>query len=110
MQNLLTRAIKTRRGQRIRLETLSAPDVVCYLPAEEFVPGKTWDELIAEWREAFGDREATNIKAFLTQRYDVVFNTERIARIVTGAKPNAELQALGARIRVLGSPASFAAD
>ncbi|HEX3827197.1 MAG TPA: AAA family ATPase [Sporichthyaceae bacterium] len=110
MQNLLTRAIKARRGHRIRLETLSAPDVVCYLPAEEFVPGKTWDELIAEWRESFGDREATNIKAFLTQRYDVVFNTERIARMVTGAKPNAELQALGARIRVLGSPSSFAAD
>src|SRR5581483_6080875 len=76
MQNLLTRAIKARRGQRIRLETLSAPDVICYLPAEEFVPGKTWDELIAEWRDSFGDREATNIKAFLTQRYEVAFNTD----------------------------------
>jgi energy-coupling factor transporter ATP-binding protein EcfA2 len=110
MQNLLTRAIKARRGHRIRLETLSAPDVICYLPAEEFVPGKTWDDLIAEWRESFGDREATNIKAFLTQRYEVAFNTERIARIVTRAKPNAEMQALGARIRELGKPSSFTAD
>jgi energy-coupling factor transporter ATP-binding protein EcfA2 len=108
LQNLLTRAIKAGRGHRIHLETLSAPDVVCYLPAEEFVPGKTWDELLAEWRASFGDREATNVKAFLTQRYDVGFSTDRIARIVTRAKPNAELQALGARIRELGgAPATF---
>jgi hypothetical protein len=40
----------------------------------------------------------------------VAFNTERIAHIVTRAKPNAELQALGARIRALGTPPSFAAD
>gem|GEM_PF-2924305 len=110
LQNLLTRAIRARRGHRIRLETLSAPDVICYLPAEEFVPGKSWEELIAEWRESFGDREATNIKGFLTQRYDVAFNTERIATIVSRAKPDAELRALGARIRELGAPASFTVD
>ena len=103
MQNLLTRAIRARRAHRIRLETLSAPDVICYLPAEEFVPGKTWEELLAEWRLSFGDREATNIKAFLTSRYDVAFSTERIARAVLKAKPDAELRALGARIRELAA-------
>ncbi|MGQ0843366.1 MAG: AAA family ATPase [Sporichthyaceae bacterium] len=103
MQNLLTRAIRARRAHRIRLETLSAPDVVCYLPAEEFVPGKSWDELLGEWRESFGDREATNVKAFLTQRYGVNFNTDMIARIAVNAKPDAELRALGGRIRELAA-------
>ncbi len=103
MQNLLTRAIRARRAHRIRLETLSAPDVICYLPAEDFVPGKTWDVLLAEWRLSFGDREATNIKAFLTSRYDVAFNTERIAKIAATAKPDAEMRALGGRIRDLAA-------
>ncbi|MGQ0466891.1 MAG: AAA family ATPase [Sporichthyaceae bacterium] len=103
MQNLLTRAIRAKRAHRIRLETLSAPDVICYLPAEAFVPGKTWDELLAEWRESFGDREATNIKAFLTARYDAQFNTDIVARAAAHAKPNAELQALGSRIRQLAA-------
>ncbi len=101
LQNLLTRAIRAHRAHRIRLETLSQPDVICYLPAEEFVPGKTWDELIAEWRESFGEREATNIKAFLTQRHGASFNTPMIERIAAGAKPDRELQALGARLREL---------
>ncbi|HZE66411.1 MAG TPA: hypothetical protein VE081_07260 [Sporichthyaceae bacterium] len=110
MQNLLTRAIRANRAHRIRLETLSAPDVICYLPADEFVPGKTWDELIAEWRESFGDREATNIKAFLSQRYDAVLNTEAVARATARAKPNEELRALGARIRELAAFGPWAGE
>ncbi|HEY2834186.1 MAG TPA: AAA family ATPase [Sporichthyaceae bacterium] len=110
MQNLLQRAIRANRAHRIRLETLSAPDIICYLPAEEFVPGKTWDELIAEWRESFGDREATNIKAFLSQRYDAVLNTEAVGRATARAKPNGELRALGARIRELAAFGPWAGE
>jgi predicted ATPase len=110
MQNLLTRAIRANRAHRIRLETLSAPDVICYLPADEFVPGKTWAELIPEWRESFGDREATNIKAFLSQRYDAVLNTEAVARATARAKPNEELRALGARIRELAAFGPWAGE
>ncbi|GAA0610801.1 hypothetical protein GCM10009547_11050 [Sporichthya brevicatena] len=109
LQNLLTRAIRARRAHRIKLETLSAPDVICYLPADEFVPGSTWDELLAEWRAAFEGREATNLKAFLTQRHGVQFTTNQIARIAASAKPDAELQALGARIRELGTQGSWPA-
>jgi predicted ATPase len=110
MQNLLTRAIRANRAHRIRLETLSAPDVVCYLPADEFVPGKTWPELIAEWRESFGDREATNIKAFLSDRYHAVLNTEAVARATARAKPNEEMRALGARIRELAAFGPWAGE
>ena len=109
LQNLLTRAIRARRAHRIRLETLSAPDVICYLPADEFVPGATWDQLLAEWRASFNGREATNLKAFLTQRHGVQFTTSQIARIAATAKPDAELQALGARIRELGAHGSWPA-
>ncbi|WP_019874679.1 hypothetical protein [Sporichthya polymorpha] len=109
LQNLLTRAIRARRAHRIKLETLSAPDVICYLPADEFVPGATWDDLLAEWRAAFEGREATNLKAFLTQRHGVQFTTNQIARIAASAKPDAELQALGARIRELGAHGSWPA-
>jgi predicted ATPase len=110
MQNLLQRAIRANRAHRIRLETLSAPDVICYLPADEFVPGKTWDELIAEWRESFGDREATNIKAFLTARYDATLNTDAVARATAKAKPNEEMRALGARIRELAAFGPWAGE
>ncbi len=109
LQNLLTRAIRARRAHRIKLETLSAPDVICYLPADEFVPGATWDDLLAEWRAAFEGREATNLKAFLTQRHGVQFTTNQIARIAASVKPDAELQALGARIRELGAHGSWPA-
>ena len=109
LQNLLTRAIRAHRAHRIRLETLSAPDVICYLPAEEFVPGATWEHLLAEWRASFDGREPTNLKAFLTQRHGVQFTTTQIARIAATAKPDAELQALGARIRELGAPGSWPA-
>ncbi len=109
LQNLLTRAIRARRAHRIRLETLSAPDVICYLPADEFVPGATWDELLAQWRDSFEGHEATNLKAFLTRRHGVQFTTGSIARIAAGAKADAELQALGARIRELGTTGSWPA-
>ncbi|HUR73351.1 MAG TPA: hypothetical protein VMZ00_03700 [Sporichthya sp.] len=109
LQNLLTRAIRAKRAHRIKLETLSAPDVICYLPADEFVPGATWDELLAAWRDSFDGREATNLKAFLTQRHGVQFTTSQIARIAATAKPDAELQALGARIRELGAHGSWPA-
>ncbi|HVE26546.1 MAG TPA: hypothetical protein VNC22_14130 [Sporichthya sp.] len=109
LQNLLTRAIRARRAHRIRLETLSAPDVICYLPADEFVPGATWDELLTEWRASFDGREPTNLKAFLTNRHGVQFTTNQIARIATRAKPDAELQALGARIRELGAHGTWPA-
>ncbi|MGQ0631893.1 MAG: ATP-dependent nuclease [Sporichthyaceae bacterium] len=109
LQNLLTKAIKAHRAPRIRLETLSAPDVICYLPAEEFVPGATWDELLTEWRESFNGAEPTNLKAFLTNRHKVAFTTSQIARIAVGAKADAELQAFGARIRALSVGGSWPA-
>jgi energy-coupling factor transporter ATP-binding protein EcfA2 len=98
LHTLLAKAIQSGQPERLFLETLSEPDIICYLPPEAFVPGKSWEEMKHAWKAA-AKGTATDLKGFLRRRYGARISTKRIQRAAQGAPASAEIQRLGLRIQ-----------
>lgn len=99
LSELLSLASRNGRLSRIWTAPLSAPDIVAYLPPDEFVPNSDWGQLIDEWRIASGSRNPVDLKAWLTKRYRASFSADAIQRAASRSLPQPDIDELGAIIR-----------
>lgn len=82
---LAQEACKRGRPTRLKLVGLTKPDVIEYLPAEAFVPGATWQALVAEWRATprVQGRPTQPFKSWLRRAKGAVVTTENIAKVAS---------------------------
>lgn len=98
LRAFLEQALETGTWSRITLATLPAPDIICYLPPDEFVPGSTWDQIIARWR-AESRGAAVDLKGYLKRTTGRAVSVKSIERALRSAVPHADLLELGSRVR-----------
>ncbi len=80
--DLARAAAKAGVSGRLVLAGLSKPDIIEYLPAEEFVPGKTWAELVSEWKRSRRDQPKNDgFKAWLRKHYGVRIDAEQLGEV-----------------------------
>ena len=99
LRDLLERALNTGRWNRIIPAPLPEPDIICYLPPDAFVSGKTWTELLQEWRGSSAPARPKDLKGWLADKYKVKVSRRMIERALSGAVAHHDLLALAHTIR-----------
>lgn len=91
------RTLSNRRITRITVHGFEAPDIVCYLPVDEFISSESdWAPLLDAWRAD----QATDLKGWLKEKYNASFSKSTILR-AAGALTSvpSEITELGHAIR-----------
>lgn len=99
LRDLLERALNTGRWNRITPAPLVEPDIICYLPPDAFVSGKTWTDLLQEWRAFSAPARPKDLKGWLADKYNVKVSKRMVESALTGAVPHHDLLALAETIR-----------
>jgi hypothetical protein len=79
--DLAIAAIKSGTVHQLRVVGLSKPDVIEYLPAEDFVPGSTWSTLVTEWKawlQGRPDKSRLDFKSWLRRHKHAKVHTDAI--------------------------------
>lgn len=99
LRDLLERAINTGRWNRIVPAPLAKPDIICYLPPDAFVQGKSWPELLTEWQAFHSPTRPKDLKGWLAEQYNVTVSGRMIKGALANAVAQDEILALAHTIR-----------
>jgi ABC-type transport system involved in cytochrome c biogenesis ATPase subunit len=108
LRQLGQRAIDTGRLDRLHIDSIGVPDIICTLPVAEFTaatPATSWDDLLARWqRSARPGHPATDLKGWLAAQQGRPVSLRAVRRAVEKAIAHPlhpALEALASRIRDL---------
>jgi energy-coupling factor transporter ATP-binding protein EcfA2 len=103
LQTFLGDVARSGLWDRVTPAPLSEPDVICYLPPDQFVRDMTWNDILDRWRQAKRDRpgrqQPLNLKRFITGHLNGRASTKAIKDAVDVAVPTTEMIALAETIR-----------
>lgn len=100
LRELLDKAIIGGTWSRLVPAPLREPDIICYLPPSFFAPGKTWSELLADWRNSYPPGRASDLKTWLRALPNKpAVGRRAIERALREAVPHHDLLELAAVIR-----------